>query len=98
MVICGQHGRYFFHNNYNYLAIKNGKIVIIPSSVGEKPPAEAELRVQDVLGSAQAIYLESVQTPGYFISFDEDGSTADEIKIKTKEKFSQFEIQLVRHS
>ncbi|CAF1250019.1 unnamed protein product [Adineta ricciae] len=97
LVVCGQHGRYYFHNNYNYLAIKNGKIAIIPSSVGEKPPAEAELRVQDVLGSAQAIYLESVQTPGYFISFDEDGSTADEIKIKTKEKFSQFEIQLIAY-
>jgi hypothetical protein len=95
LVVCGQHSRYYFHNNYNYLAVKNGKIVIIPSSVSEKPPMEGEFRVQDVLGSAQAIYLESVHTPGYLISFDEDGAIGDEIKSKTKEKFSQFEIQLV---
>jgi hypothetical protein len=95
LVVCGQHSRYYFHNNYNYLAVKNGKIVIIPSSVNEKPPMEGEFRVQDVLGSAQAIYLESVHTPGYLISFDEDGAIGDEIKSKTKEKFSQFEIQLV---
>jgi hypothetical protein len=95
LVVCGQHGRYYFHNNYNYLAIKNGKIVIIPSSATEKPPNEGEFRVQDVLGSAQAIYLESVHTPGYLISFDDDGKPGDEIKSKTKEKCSQFEIQLV---
>ncbi len=98
LVVCGQHSRYYFHNNYNYLAIKNGKIVIIPSSTSEKPPAEAEFRVQDVLGSAQAIYLESVHMPGYFISFDDDGKSGDEIKLKTKDKFSQLEIQLVNIS
>ena len=95
LVVCGQHGRYYFHNNYNYLAIKNSKITIIPSSTNEKPPSEAEFRVQDVLGSAQAIYLESVHMPGYFISFDDDGVPGDENKLKIKEKFSQLEIQLV---
>jgi hypothetical protein len=95
LVVCGQHGRYYFHNNYNYLAIKNGKIAIIPSTNNEKPPSEAEFRVQDVLGSTQAIYLESVHTLGYFISFDDDGIPGDEIKSKTKDKFSQLEIQLV---
>ncbi|CAF0907173.1 unnamed protein product [Adineta steineri] len=97
LVVCGQHGRYYFHNNYNYLAIKNGKIVIIPSSTSEKPPVEGEFRVQDVLGSAQAIYLESVHMPGYFISFDEEGTLGDEVKTKTKEKFSQLEIQLIAY-
>jgi len=95
LVVCGQNGRYYFHNNYNYLAIKNSKIVIIPSTINEKAPVEAEFRVQDVLGSAQAIYLESVHMPGYFISFEDDGTVGDEIKSKTKEKFSQLEIQLV---
>jgi hypothetical protein len=33
--------------------------------------------------------------PGYFISFDDDGKPGDEIKSKIKDKFSQFEIQLV---
>jgi hypothetical protein len=33
--------------------------------------------------------------PGYFISFDDEGQPADEAKLKTKERFSQFEIQLV---
>jgi hypothetical protein len=97
LVVCSQHGRYYFHNNYNYLGIKNGKIVIIPSSTSEKPPTEAEFRVQDVLGSAQALYLESVHMPGYFLSFGDDGTPGDEIKLKTKEKFSQFEIQLVKY-
>lgn len=95
LVVCGQHGRFYFHNNYNYLAIKSGKIVIIPLSTGERPPIESEFRVQDVLGSAQAIYLESVHMPGYFISFDEEGTPGDEAKLKTKEKCSQLEIQLV---
>ena len=95
LVVCGPHGRYFFHNNYNYLAMKNGKIVIIPSTASEKPPAEGEFRVQDVLGSAQAIYVESVHAPGYFISFDDDGVCGDELKSKSKDKFSQLEIQLV---
>lgn len=58
---------------------------------------ESEFRVQDVLGSAQAIYLESVHMPGYFISFDEEGAPGDETKLKTKEKCSQLEIQLVRN-
>lgn len=95
LVICGPHGRYFFHNNYNYLSIKNGKVTIIPSSASEKPPVEAEFRVQDVLGSAQAIYLESVNTPGYFLNFDEEGVSGDENKAKIKDKYTQFEIQLV---
>ena len=95
LVVCGPHGRYFFHNNYNYLAMKNGKIVIIPSTASEKPPAEGEFRVQDVLGSAQAIYVESVHMPGYFVSFDDDGVCGDELKSKSKDKFSQLEIQLV---
>lgn len=97
LVVCSQHGRYFFHNNYNYLAIKNGKISIIPSSANEKPPSEGEFRVQDVLGSAQAIYFESVSMPGYFISFDEDGNPGDENKLKIKDKSSQLEIQLVAY-
>jgi hypothetical protein len=96
LVVCGQHSRFYFHNNYNYLGIRNGKIIIIPSSANEKPPSEAEFRAQDVLGSAQAVYLESVHTQGYFMSFDDDGTPGDETKLKTKEKFSQFEIQLVK--
>ena len=96
LVVCSQHGRYFFHNNYNYLAMKNGKVVIIPSTNNEKPPNEAEFRVQDVLGSAQAIYMESVQMPGHFVTFDDDGVPGDETKAKTKDKFAQLEIQLVR--
>ena len=96
LVVCGQHGRYYFHNNYNYLAIKNGKAAIIPSSMNEKPPVESEFRVQDVLGSTQAIYLESVQQPGYFICFDDEGIPGDEIRTKTKDRFAQLEIQLVK--
>lgn len=98
LVVCGQHGRFYFHNNYNYLAVKNGKIIIIPSSISERPPSESEFRVQDVLGSAQAIYLESVHMPGYFLSFDENGVPGDEMKLKTKDKGSQFEIQLVKNN
>ena len=98
LVVCSQHGRYFFHNNYNYLGMKNGKVVILPSSNNEKPPSEAEFRVQDVLGSAQAIYLESVHMPGYFLTFDDDGVPGDETKAKTKDKFAQVEIQLVSRS
>ncbi len=60
-----------------------------------RPPNEAEFRVYDVLGSAQAIYLESVHMPGYFVSFDDDGQPGDEKIIRTKERFSQFEIHLV---
>jgi hypothetical protein len=30
------------------------------------------------------------------MSFDDDGTPGDETKLKTKEKFSQFEIQLVK--
>ncbi|CAF3760049.1 unnamed protein product [Rotaria sordida] len=97
LVVCGQHSRYYFHNNYNYLGIRNGKIVIIPSSSNEKPPNEAEFRVQDVLGSAQAIYIESVHVPGYFLSFDEDGVAGDGIKTTTKEKFFQFELHLIAY-
>ncbi|CAF1173350.1 unnamed protein product [Rotaria sp. Silwood1] len=97
LVVCGQHSRYYFHNNYNYLGIRNGKLVIIPSSSTEKPPKEAEFRVQDVLGSAQAIYIESVHVPGYFLSFDEDGVPGDGIKTQIKEKFFQFEIQLIAY-
>jgi hypothetical protein len=95
LVVCTPNGRYYFHNNYNYLAIKNGKIIIIPSSINEKPPNEAEFRVQDVLGSAQAIYLESVHMPGYFLSFDDEGEPNVDIKLKTKERFAQFELHLV---
>ncbi|CAF4584417.1 unnamed protein product, partial [Rotaria sp. Silwood2] len=97
LVICGQHSRYYFHNNYNYLGIRNGKLVIIPSSSNEKPPNETEFRIQDVLGSAQAIYIESVHVPGYFLSFDEDGTSGDGIKTKIKEKSFQFEIQLIAY-
>ena len=66
-----------------------------PSTINEKAPIEAEFRVQDVLGSAQAIYLESVQTPGQFISFDDDGQPYDDMRLRNKEKVSQLEIQLV---
>lgn len=65
--------------------------------MSERPPSEGEFRVQDVLGSAQAIYLESVHMPGYLISFDENGVPGDEAKLKTKDKGSQFEIQLVNN-
>ncbi|CAF3310329.1 unnamed protein product [Rotaria socialis] len=97
LVVCGQHSRFYFHNNYNYLGVKNGKIAIIPSSSTEKPPSEAEFRVQDVLGSAQAIYLESANVPGYFLSFDDEGTPADGVKTKNKEKLFQFEIQLIAY-
>lgn len=97
LVVTSSNNRYFFHNNYNYLAVKNGKIGIIPSSSTEKPPAEAEFRIQDVLGSSQAIYLESVTIPGYFLSFDEDGVPGNGTKTKINERLCQFEIQLVNH-
>ncbi|CAF1118148.1 unnamed protein product [Rotaria sordida] len=95
MVIPTQNDRYYFHNNYNYLAIKYGQIVIIPLSMHQYPPPEAEFRVQDVLGSAHAIYLESVRTPGCFIGFNWDGEPCNEIKIETREKFAQLEIHLI---
>jgi hypothetical protein len=41
------------------------------------------------------VYLESVNTPGYFISFNEEGQPGDEALLKTKEKSAQFEIQIV---
>ncbi|CAF3895383.1 unnamed protein product, partial [Adineta steineri] len=97
LVVCTSNGRYCFHNNYNYLAINNGKIIIIPSTSNEKAPTEAEFRAQDVLGSAQAIYLESVHMPGYFVNFNDDGVPSEDIKLKTKEKFGQFEIQLIAY-
>jgi len=97
LVVCTQNNRYYFHNNYNYLGIKNGKIVIIPTSFNDKPPAEAEFRVQDVLGSAQAIYLESAHMPGYFVSFDDEGQPNDEIRLTNKDRFAQFEIHLVSY-
>ncbi|CAF1346959.1 unnamed protein product [Rotaria sordida] len=95
MVIPTQNDRYYFHNNYNYLAIKYGQIVIIPLSMHQYPPPEAEFRVQDVLGSAHAVYLESVRTPGCFIGFNWDGEPCNEIKIETREKFAQLEIHLI---
>lgn len=61
----------------------------------EKAPVEGELRAHDVLGSAQAIYLESVHMPGYFLSFDDEGVPCEETKLKAKERFAQFELQLV---
>ncbi len=36
--------------------------------------------------------------PGYFISFNDEGTPNDEIKSKIKDKFSQLEIQLVNLS
>ena len=95
LVVCKPNGHYFFHNNYNYIAIKNGKIIIIPSTINDKPPNESEFRIQDVLGSAQAVYIESVHMPGYFINFDEEGQPYEDNKLKTKERPAQFEIQLV---
>lgn len=95
LVICNPNNHYYFHNNYNYLAIKNGKIVIIPSSVNERPPIEGEFRVQDVLGSTQAIYLESVGMPGYLLSFNDEGQAFQDAQLKAKERYAQFELYLV---
>ena len=58
-------------------------------------PMKPEFRVQDVLGSAQAIYLESVHMPGCFISFDEEGQPCEGTKLTSREKYSQLEILLV---
>lgn len=99
LVVHGQqHGRYFFHNNYNYLGIRSGKIIIIPSNMQERPPSDAEFRVQDVLGSAQALYLESTQSPGHFLNFNEDGTPGNALQMKLKDRSSQLEIQLVHFS
>ncbi|CAF4845876.1 unnamed protein product, partial [Rotaria sp. Silwood1] len=92
VVISNQNGHYYFHNNNNFLGIQYGQVVIIPSSINQYPPREAEFRVHDVLGSAHAIYLESVRTPGYFIGFNWNGEPCQQIKIETREKFAQFEI------
>jgi hypothetical protein len=97
LVVCSQNGRYYFHNNHNYIAIKQGKLVIIPLSIHDKPPSEAEFRVQDVLGSTHAIYLESVQMPGCLISFDDDGMPNDEYRSRIKDRSAQLEIQLVMY-
>jgi hypothetical protein len=35
--------------------------------------------------------------PGYFISFNDEGTPNDEIKSKIKDKFSQLEIQLIAY-
>lgn len=88
-------GHFYFHNNYNYLAIKEGRIVIIPATANDRPPIEAELRVHIVLGSAQAIHLESVHMPGYFLNFDDEGQPFEGLKLKGKEGPSQFEASLV---
>ncbi|UJR15223.1 hypothetical protein I4U23_002182 [Adineta vaga] len=97
LVVCTPNSHYYFHNNYNYLAIKNGKIVIIPSTINEKAPSEGEFRAQDVLGSAQAIYLESVHMPGYFLNFDDDGVPCEDMKLKTKDRLAQLELQLIAY-
>ncbi|CAF4790598.1 unnamed protein product, partial [Rotaria sp. Silwood2] len=94
IVLTTPNGHYYFHNNYNFLAIKYGQLVIIPSSINTYPPLEAEFRVQDVLGSAHAFYLESVRTPGYFVSFDWNGEPCQQIKMDTRERFGQLEIHL----
>ncbi|CAF3389921.1 unnamed protein product [Rotaria socialis] len=97
LVVCTKNGHYYFHNNYNYLAIQNGKIVIIPSSINDKSPVEAEFLVQDVLGSAQAIYFESVHMPGYFLGFNEDGDPSNAPKIQRKDRSSQFETHIIAY-
>ena len=95
MRLIGVPNKHIYQYNERPCGVKNNKIVIIPTTINDKAPDEAEFRVQDVLGSAQAVYLESVHMPGYFLSFDEDGTPGDEIKLKTKDTVSQFEIQLV---
>ena len=95
LVANAPNGHFYFHNNYNYLAIKNGRIVIIPSTANDRPPNEAEFRVHIVLGSAQAVHIESVHMSGYFLNFDDEGQPFEELKLKGKERPSQFEISLV---
>ncbi|CAF0984353.1 unnamed protein product [Adineta ricciae] len=97
LVVCTPNNHYYFHNNYNYLAVKNGKIIIIPSTANEKAPTEGEFRAHNVLGSAQAIHLESVHMPGYFLNFDDDGVPYEDAKLKAKERFAQFELHLIAY-
>lgn len=33
--------------------------------------------------------------PGYFISFDDEGQPGEDLRLKTKERFAQLEIQIV---
>lgn len=94
-IITTKKGHYFFHNNYNYLGIANGKIIIIPSLINNSPPVQGEFLVHDVLGSTQAIYIESAYTPGYYLAFNDDGSPADAFTMKSKDRFSQFETYIV---
>ncbi|CAF0778865.1 unnamed protein product [Didymodactylos carnosus] len=97
LVVCSQYDRYYFHNNYNYLGLKNHQPCIVPSSFGTTPPEECEFRVHDMLGSATHIYLESVQSPGFFLSFDENGAISNEAACKLKDKNSQFQVSLIAY-
>ena len=96
-VICqGSSGRCYFHNQFNYLSMKNGEPMIIRSSSGENPPIEAAFIIRDVFGSSHAVYLESAQTLDYVLSFDTTGYPLMKRRFRINDRFAQFEIKFVR--
>ena len=73
----------------------NGFPVIIPTPPQYRPPPQAEFRVLDIFGMAQAIHLESVPMPGYFLSFHQNGARADGVEFMKNERVAHFEVILV---
>ncbi|CAF0810532.1 unnamed protein product [Didymodactylos carnosus] len=94
-VVASQYDRYYFHNNYNYLGFKNHQPCIVPSSAEAPLPYECEFRVHNMLGSTTHIYLESVQSPGFFLSFNQNGTISNEATCQLKNKNSQFQVALI---
>ena len=73
----------------------NGFPVIIPLAPQQRPPPQAEFRVLDVFGMAQAVHLESIHMPGYFLCFHQSGARLDGTEFVNNERVAHFEVALV---
>lgn len=87
--------RFAFRNQNNYLGMVNGFPVIIPLAPQQRPPPQAEFRVLDIFGLAQAVHLESIHMPGYFLCFHQSGARIDGTEFVKNERVAHFEVVLV---
>lgn len=94
-VVQDRDGYILLHNNFNYLAIKDGIAQLYAAGSGGLPTPECRFKVREVLMQNQFVTIENVSERGRYLAVLPNGQMKSAIATSGADQDSHFAIRLI---
>ncbi|XP_054724678.1 uncharacterized protein LOC129234661 isoform X2 [Uloborus diversus] len=94
-IVQDREGYILLHNNFNYLAIKEGTVQLYSAGPNGLPTPECRFKVREVLMQNQFVTVESVSERGRYIAVLPNGQMKSAIATTGADQDTHFAVRLI---